>query len=105
MEKYISGDKYSEEGSSDAFVLENFAVQEEVLVDTEEENQSEALIGEVTVDTVEHFDIQTESLCVNAGMVHDDVMLQQCHREIALLEYLLENSEYDGEIAAEERVQ
>ena len=42
-------------------------------------------------DIVEHF-MQTESLCMNAG---DDDMLQQCYKEIALLEYLLINSEYD----------
>jgi len=42
---------------------------------------------------------------MNAGTVSDgDVMLQQCHREIALLEYLLKSSEYDREMA-EERVQ
>ena len=38
-------------------------------------------------------------------MIHDDDMLQQCHREIALLEYLLVNSEYEREIAVEGKVQ
>ena len=71
-------------------------------MDAEEKNQSEVQIGEVTVDTLEHFDMQTKSLCMNVG---DDDMLQQCYREIALLEYLLINSEYDREIAADERVQ
>ncbi len=66
---------------------ETVTAQEEVLVDVGEENQSEAQIREVTADVVEHF-VQTESLCMNAG---DDDMLQRCYREIALLEYLLEN--------------
>ena len=88
-------DKYYEKESSDAFAV---TVQEKILVDAEEENQSEAQIGEVTADTVEHFDMQTESLCMNAG---DDDMLQQCYREIALLEYLLKNSEYDREMVEE----
>lgn len=69
--------------------------QEEVLMDAEEVDQSEAQIREVTADIVEHF-VQTESLCMNAG---DDDMLQKCYREIALLEYWLENPEYDREIA------
>ena len=66
-------------------------------MDAEEEKQSEAQIREVTTDTVEHF-MQTESLCMNAG---DDDMLQQCYKEIALLEYLLKNSQYDREMATE----
>ena len=64
-----------------------------------EEDQLEELVYEPTFKTVELCDFETESLCVNAGTVNDDVMLQQCHREIALLEYLLENSEYEREIA------
>ena len=43
-----------------------------------------------------------EEVRMNAG---DDDMLQQCYREIALLKYLLINSEYDRKIAADERVQ
>ena len=85
-------------------VLEVVTVQEEVLVN-EEEDQLEELVYKPTVETVELCDFQTESLCVNVEMVHDDEILQQCYREIALLEYLLENSEYDKEIAAEGRVQ
>ena len=103
MEKNLSGDKYSEEESCDAFVLEAVTVQEEVLVN-EEEDQLEELIYKPTVETVELCDLQTESLCMNVGMVHDDDILQQCHREIAFLEYLLVNLEYDGEITVEERV-
>ena len=70
----------------------------------EEVDDCVARISEATVETVELCDFQTESLCVNAGTISDDGMLQQCHREIALSEYLLENLEYDREIA-EERVQ
>ena len=66
-------------------------------------DQYEALISEATVDTIEHFDLQTKNLCMNAGTVSDGEILQQCHSEIALLEYLLEKSEYDREIA-EDRV-
>lgn len=32
------------------------------------------------------------------GTVNDDVMLQQCYKEIALLEYWLENPGYDTEV-------
>ena len=66
-------------------------------MDAEEVNQSEEQIREVTADTVEHF-VQTESLCMNAG---DDDMLQWCYREIELLEYLLENPQYDRKIIEE----
>lgn len=65
----------------------------------EEEDQLEELVYEPTIETVETCSFQTKYLCMNAGMIHDDVMLQQCHREIALLEYLLKNSEYDRKIA------
>lgn len=91
-------DKYSEKESSDAFAV---TVQEKTLVDAKEEKQSEAQIREVTADIVEQF-MQTEILCMNAG---DDDMLQQCYKEIALLEYLLINSEYDREVTADERIQ
>lgn len=39
------------------------------------------------------------------GTVNDDVMLQQCYKEIALLEYWLENPGYDRENAADGKVQ
>lgn len=39
------------------------------------------------------------------GTVNDDVMLQQCYKEIALLEYWLENPGYDRENEADGRVQ
>lgn len=97
MEKNISGDK-----SSDVF--EAVTVQEEVHVN-EEEDELEEPVYEPVVETVELCDFQTKSLCMNARTVNDDDMLQQCHREIALLEYLLVNSEYDREITTEGRVQ
>ena len=102
MEKTLSGDKYSEEESSDVFVLEAVAVQEEVLVN-EEEDQLEELAYKPIVETVELCDFQTEDLCVSAGTVSDSEMLQQCHKEIALLEFLLVNLEYEREIIAEDR--
>ena len=37
IEKNLSGDKYSEEESSDALVLEAITVQEEVIVNEEED--------------------------------------------------------------------
>ena len=79
MEKNFSRDKYSEEEGSDVFVLEAVTVQEEVLVN-EEEDQLEELVYKPTVETIELCSFQTESLCVNAGTVSDDYMLQQCHR-------------------------
>lgn len=104
-EAVTSMEKYSEEESGDAFVLRAMIAQEEVLVDAKEVNQFEALISESTVETIELCDSQTDKLCMNAGTVSGDDMLQQCHREIALLQYLLENLEYDREIAAVERFQ
>ena len=114
MGKYLSEDIYSRvesneeecllnEGSSNAFMFEAITGQGEILVN-EEEDQSEELVYKTIVDTVEHFDLKIEDLCMNAGMVLDDDILQQCHKEIALLEYLLENSEYEREIAEEGRV-
>ena len=64
-----------------------------------EEIQSEALICEATVETVEHCNFQIKNLCINADIFSDDEVLMECQKEIALLEYLLENSEYDREIA------
>ena len=37
-------------------------------------------------------------MCINEGNISDDETLEKCHKEIALLEYLLENSEYDSMI-------
>ena len=47
---------------------ETVTAQEEVLMDAEEVNQSEAQLREVTIDTVEHF-VQTESLYAGDEMV------------------------------------
>ena len=66
-----------------------------------DEIQTEGLIGEATVETVEPCNFQTDNLCINAGIISNDEVLKKCQREIALLEYLLENSEYDNEIAEE----
>ena len=71
----------------------------------EEEDQLEELAYKPIVETVELCNFQTEDLCVSAGTVSDSEMLHQCQKEIALLEYLLVNFEYDREIVAEERVQ
>lgn len=73
-------------------------------MDAQEIDQSLEWISGEKVETIEFCDFQTDSLCVNAGTISDDEMLQQCHREIALLAYLLENPKYDTEIA-NERVQ
>lgn len=60
-------------------------VEEEVHVN-EEDDQLEELVYEPTNKAVETCSFQTDKLCINAGTVSDgDVMLQQCHREIALL--------------------
>ena len=87
------------EGSSDTFMMETVAAQEEILVNEEGEDQFEELICETPVEAMGAPGLQTESLCVNARTVSDDEKIQQCHKEIALLEYLLENSEYEREIA------
>ena len=41
-------------------------------------------------------------MCVNSGNISDDEILAKCNREIALLEYLLENLEYDSMIVEKE---
>ena len=82
------------EGSSDTFMMETVATQEEIPVNEEGEDQFEELICETPVEAIEACGLQIESLCMNAGIVNDDEILQQCHKEIALLEYLLENLEY-----------
>ena len=62
-------------------------------MEEEDEVQFEELICEVTVETIEPYDFQTNNLCINAGNISDDEILMKCHKEIALLEYLLRNSE------------
>jgi hypothetical protein len=82
MEEYLSEDKNSEvkedgecllnERSSDllqqkefnALIFETVTTQEQFLVD---EIQSEELICEATVETVEPCNFQTDNLCINAG--------------------------------------
>ena len=68
VERSLSGDKYSEEESSDAFSV---TVQEEVHMN-EKEIQLEELVYEPTVETVETCSFQTDKLCMNVGMIHDD---------------------------------
>eukprot|EP00253_Pinus_taeda_P029526 PITA_29526 len=90
---------------SDSFDVRLTGFVEEEVHMNEEKDQLEELVYEPTVKVVETCSFQTDKLYMNARIVSDgDVMLQQCHREIALLEYLLKNSEYDREMA-EERVQ
>ena len=59
------------------------------------------MICEAIVETVEPCNFQTDNLCINVGIISDDKVLMKCQREIELLEYLLENSEYDSVIAEE----
>ena len=110
MKKYLSEDEYSEvkcnvgeclltEGGSEEFMMETVAAQEEILVNEEGEDQFEELICETPIEAVKACGLQTEILCMSAGTVSDDEFLKECKREIALLEYLLENSEYEREIA------
>lgn len=110
MKKYISEDEYSEvkcnveeclltEGSNYAIMMEIVATQEEILVNEEGEDQFKELICDTPVEAVGAPGLQTESLCMNVGIVSDVEVLKECQREISLLEYLLENSEYEREIA------
>lgn len=82
-------------------IFEAVTTQEEFLVKEGDEIQSEELICEAKVETVERCNSQTDKLCTNAGIISDDEILMKCEREIKLLEYLLENSEYDNVIAEE----
>ena len=75
--------------------------QEEFLVKEGDEIQFEELICEATVETVEPCDFQIDNLFINVGIISDDEALMKCHREIALLEYLSENSEYNSVIVEE----
>jgi len=82
-------------------MFEAVTTQEQFLVNEGDEIQSEELICEAIVETVEPCNFQTDNLCINAGIISDDEVLMKCQREIELLEYLLENSEYDSVIAEE----
>ena len=68
------------EESSDAFIFEVFTTQEEFPMKEGEEIQSEELICEATVETVESCNFQTENFCMNAGIVNDDEILQKCQK-------------------------
>jgi len=81
-------------------MFETVTTQEQFIVKGDE-NQSEALICGATVETAQPCNFQTDKLCINVGIISDDEVLMKCHREIELLEYLLENSEYDSVIAEE----
>jgi len=83
-------------------MCEHVTTQEQVLVEEGNEVQFEELICEETVGIVEPYDFQTNNLCINAGNISDDEILMKCHKEIALLEYLLRNLVYDSVIAEEE---
>jgi len=54
-----------------------------------DEIQSEELICEATVETVEPCNFQTDNLCINIRIISNDEVLMKCHREIESLEYLL----------------
>eukprot|EP00253_Pinus_taeda_P024537 PITA_24537 len=80
------------------------------------ELEEEVSIGETEEKIIDDFlsywvnpdQLDNVKLCIFVAdnwTISDDAMLQQCHKEIALLEYFLENPEYDTEIAADERVQ
>ena len=120
MEQYPLEDKYSEEKNDGDYLLnekssellqqkecsnimmfETAITQEQFLVKEGDEIQYEERIYEATVETVEHCNYQTNKLCINAGIISDDEVLMKRHGELELLEYLLENSEYDSLIANE----
>ena len=75
--------------------------QEQFLVKKGEEIQSEELICEATIETVELCNFQIDNLSINGGVISNDEVLMKCHKELGLLEYLLGNSEYDNVIAEE----
>lgn len=66
-----------------------------------DEIQSEELICEATVETVEPCNFQVDNSFINAWTISDDEVLAKGHREIVLLQYLLGNPEYDSVIAEE----
>ena len=71
VEMSLSGDRYSEEESSDAFAgtTQNVHVNKK-------EIQLEELVYEPTVETVETCNFQTEQLCMNTWMIHDKLFLK-----------------------------
>ena len=92
MEDYLSEDKYSEAKSNDeecllnekssdllqqkelsnALIFEAVTTHEKFLVKEGDEIQSEELKCEEIVETIEPCNLQTDNLCINAGIVSDD---------------------------------
>ena len=85
---------------SNTLMFEAMTTHEKFLVKGDE-IQSEELICETTVETVEPCNFQIDNLCINVGIISNDEVLMNCHGEIELLEYLLGNSECDSVIAEE----
>lgn len=96
-----SSELLQQKESSNTLMFEAVTTQEQFLVKEGDEIQFEELICEAIVETFEPCNFQTHNLCINVGIISDDEVLMKCQREIELLEYLLENSEYDSVIAEE----
>ena len=72
-------------------IFEIVTTQEQFVVQEGDEVQFEGTICREIVETIEPYDFQTNNLCINEGNISDDEIIVKCHKEIALLEYLLEN--------------
>lgn len=81
-------------------MFEAVKTQEKFLVKGDE-IQSEELICEATIETVEPCNFQIDNLTINEGFISNDEVLMKFHRELELLEYLLGNSQYDSVIEEE----
>ena len=77
---------------------ETVTKQGRFLVGKRDEFHFEELICETIVQIVENCNFQTDNSFINACIISDDEVLVKCHREIALLEYLLGNSKYHSVI-------
>jgi len=84
---------------SKTLMFEVITRPEQFIVKGGVEIQSEELICEAIVETIELCNFQIDNLSINAGIISDDEVLMKCNKELELLEYLLENSEYDRVIA------
>lgn len=63
-------------------IFEVVTTHEKFLVKKGHEIQSEELICEATIETVETCNFQTNNLCINVGTVSSDEVLMKCNREI-----------------------
>ena len=58
-------------------MVEAITTQEKIIVKEGDEIQSEGLICEATIETIEPCSSQTNKLCTNVGIISDDEVLMK----------------------------